>query len=150
MTLENFKKSNKVRRESIAKKAGMSVEEYIKTLSTDKVCETKKILTKKDEVISTKKVIHNVVLLDSSGSMRGAKYNNSINGITTELAHINSDSETTIYHYLYDFLDSDKVLVKRYSKQESPEFNWLKLQPIGNSTPLYTSLFTSYSDFVSL
>ena len=142
MTLENFKKSNKVRRESIAKKAGMSVEEYIKTLSTDKVCETKKILTKKDKVISTKKVIHNVVLLDSSSSMRGAKYNNSISGITAELASVKSNNETTIYNYLYDFLDYNKVLVERYSKQESPEFSWLKLQPIGNSTPLYTSLFT--------
>lgn len=142
MTLENFKKSNKVRRESIAKKAGMSVEEYIKFLYTDKVCETKKILTKKDKVVSTKKVIHNVVLLDSSGSMSGAKYNNSISGITAELAHINSDSETTIYHYLYDFLDSDKVLVERYSKKESFSFDFRQLCPVGNSTPLYTSLFT--------
>ena len=58
MTLENFKKSNKVRRESIAKKAGMSVEEYIKFLSTDKVYEIKKILTKKDKVVSAK-ISHN-------------------------------------------------------------------------------------------
>ena len=142
MTLENFKKSNKVRREAIAKKVGMSVEEYIKFLSTDKVCETKKILTKKYKVVSAKKVIHNVVLLDSSRSMRGAKYNNSISGITAELESVKSNNETTIYNYLYDFLDSSKVLVNRYSKQESPEFNWSKLQPIGNSTPLYTSLFT--------
>ena len=150
MTLENFKKSNKVRRESIANKAGMSVEEYIKTLSTDKACETKKILTKRDEVIPTKKVIHNVVLLDSSGSMRGAKYNNSINGITTELAYINSDSETTIYHYLYDFLDSDKVLVERYSKKESFSFDFRQLLPVGNSTPLYTSLFTLLTKLSSI
>ena len=142
MTLENFKKSNKVRREAIANKAGMSVEEYIKTLSTDKVYETKKILTKKDKVISTKKVIHNVVLLDSSGSMRGAKYNNSINGITAELESVKSNNETTIYNYLYDFLDYSRVLVERYSKQESPEFNFRRLDPAGNFTPLYTSLFT--------
>lgn len=141
MTLENFKKSNKVRRESIAKKAGMSVEEYIKTLSTDKVCETKKILTKKDKVVSAKKVIHNVVLLDSSGSMRGAKYNNSISGITAELASVKSNNETTIYHYLYDFLDSDKVLVERYSKKESFSFDFRQLRPVGDCTPLYISLF---------
>ena len=140
MTLENFKKSNKVRRESVAKKAGMSVEDYIKTLTIEKVCETKKTLTKKDKVVSTKKVIHNVVLLDSSGSMRGAKYENAILGIKEELRTITSTKDTTIYHYLYDFLDRDRSLNDKYTNKESVDIDVIPFKANGDETPLYKSI----------
>lgn len=141
MTLEQFKRSNKVRRVTLAKKAGMSMDEYIKSLTTSSLDESKQSFIKElDRVVDTKKVIHNVVLLDSSGSMRGSKYRNALLGIEEELKTVSSTTDTTIYHYLYDFLDSDNSLNEKYAKVEGFALSEIRLNATGFGTPLYKSI----------
>lgn len=95
MTNENlskFLKNNKTRRIQVANKAGYSsVEDYIDFLNG---------VTGKRKKIPT---IHNVYILDASGSMGGGKLDNALIGINTEIKLLKKDKNTNYIQTLVDF-----------------------------------------------
>lgn len=90
--LAAYKKANKLRREVIANKAGFdSGDDYLAHLLAG-------ISSTKD---TKELVIHNVHILDCSGSMNGSKIINAVRGINSEIDDLKGDTETT---YLQSFV----------------------------------------------
>ncbi len=84
--LERFKRANKDYKLTILAKEGYSnAEDYIKFLSKK---------TNKTKVSKSKVTIHNVFIMDDSGSMSGGKYNNGVKGIQELVKSIQSDNLT--------------------------------------------------------
>lgn len=95
--LEDFKRSNKVRKTKLAQKYGFSTaEEFLTYLTGVEVATPNKDI-----------VIHNVTLLDATGSMAGGKYNNSVKGIEAEIKWIETQKDVKYTSTIREFIQSD-------------------------------------------
>lgn len=87
--LSEFKRANKERREKLAIREGFkNASEYLAYL------EGKKKNTTKKNTIKAKPTIHNVFIMDDSGSMSGQKYLNGVAGIQQLVQSIKEDTIT--------------------------------------------------------
>lgn len=147
ITLKSFIKSNKQRREQLAKRAGKTVEDYTKVLQliasgkrVEQAKETLEICIK-EEVIKKQSLptIHNVILLDGSGSMDGSKFHNSLRGIKEELKYMMKDKSVNWTSTIYKFSTLS------YSRKE-PHFltkifdDNISLGEANGRTPLYDTI----------
>lgn len=142
--LRDLIRSNKVRREKLAIKNGFKDSlEYINWLKGVKT-------PKKSSIIKTglKPKIHNIYLLDESGSISGDKLTNAVNGINKEIENL--QKETTI-DYIQTVVRFEGFTVK------TPLFN----VPIhqshvitpnhkGGYTPLYQAIGETLEKLVTL
>lgn len=93
--LQAFMKSNKVRRAKIASSKGFkSSEDYIKFLQGNVMDEF---------TANVSPTIHNVYILDASGSMSGGKFNNALLGINGEIAELKKDKSVNYTQTIVDF-----------------------------------------------
>lgn len=106
--LEQFKRSNEVAKEKMATRFGFKtpqeLEAYLKQSSFEPA--VVKVGKKKKEKVTLERVIvHNVHILDASGSMAGDKINVAIKGINQEIEDMKKDDSTevtqTIIHFSY-------------------------------------------------
>jgi len=96
--LDDFKRANMNRKEKLALKFGFKCpSDYLAYL------EGKEIKENKELPIPT---IHNVIILDGSGSMSGSKFNNSTKGIKKELDYMMSDKTINWTSTIQKFSDS--------------------------------------------
>ena len=134
--LAAFKRANKVRRLFIANRAGFdSVEGYLSHLNTG---------IENDKSEETKKVIHNVHILDTSASMGsldgkryGEKLKNAISGIKSEWLELSLDDQVEYKNSLVTFHDKVHTEFWRLGFLDIPS------EPVTNhwgSTALYTAV----------
>lgn len=133
--LEEFKKSNASRKEKLAAKYGfVSADDYLHYLNgyiVEKVEEETKELP-----IPT---IHNVIILDGSGSMGGSKFKNSVAGIKKELQYMLDDKTINWTSTIYKFSDTK-------SNTSNPHFlnsvftKDVDLGRANGGTPLYKTI----------
>lgn len=103
--LNDFKKSNKQRRVKIVQNAGFTTEaQYLASLTSGKLFAP----TGKKNASSKKKqgpipTIHNVHILDASGSMAGPKLRNAIAGINGEITELQRDTTANYTQTIVDF-----------------------------------------------
>jgi uncharacterized protein YegL len=91
--LEDFKKANKKRKITLANRYGFSTpEEYLASLEGKEVIKP-----------LVKPTIHNIVLLDNSGSMAGIKFNNAYKGIKEEIEMLKTNKEVDYIYTLFNF-----------------------------------------------
>lgn len=96
--LSEFKRANKDRREKLAIREGYSTSaEYLAYLKG------KKTTTKKNTTKIKLPTIHNVFILDASGSMSGGKIKNAIEGINNEISELKKSKEAIFYQTIVDF-----------------------------------------------
>jgi len=97
--LADFKKSNKARKLKLAQKYGFSTsEEYLQYLNG--------VAVDAPKAIPTDIVIHNVTLLDATGSMAGGKYNNSIKGIEAEIKWLETQKDVKYTSTIREFISA--------------------------------------------
>lgn len=99
------------------------------------------ISTPKKEVSSKRYVIHNVNILDASGSMAGGKYNNAIEGIRIELDELSKDTAVDYTVSLIEFhssLPGNCYTHKFMAKID--ELKNFKPKGTGGLTPLYQTI----------
>lgn len=140
--LEDFKRANKDRKIKLANKFGFStVEEYLNYLTgvTGIVEET----FKEEKV---KPVIHNVVLLDATGSMSGGKYNVSKRGIEKELEWLKEQTEViyteTVIEFIERICNNGNIKRNIHSLLEQPSKVHLNFyEAKGGDTPLYQAVY---------
>jgi hypothetical protein len=106
--LRDFKKASKDRKEKLAIKFGFKT-------SSDYLAYLEGLYEEGKEISKTPVVIHNVTLLDATGSMRGSKYNNSKKGILKELSEFVSTEDYAVNHRVFEFIDSKKG-IKEYKE----------------------------------
>jgi len=133
-------RANKDRKLRLAIKAGYSsIEEYKEDLEL-----LIKNSDKEDDVVASKKIIHNVIISDASGSMNGSKYSNTKNGIELEIKEFKSNNEITVLHSLYEFVERGN-LKNPYKDSENPKPTFCGAK--GGNTPLWSSIVTVLKAF---
>lgn len=145
ITLLEFKRSNKVRREYLANKAGMTVEEYRNMLELKhlqhKVELSKELfeIAMEEHIEKEKPTIHNVIILDGSGSMDGTKFYNSLRGIDKELQHMVSDTSVNWTSTIHKFSGYNHIVSEPHfmNKQFTNNVN---LGEANGGTPLYKTI----------
>lgn len=113
--LLDYKKSNKIRRAATIKKAGFLDEsEYLAYLmEPDSTAGSPQAaaLFKHNQPALVKPTIHNVHILDVSGSMSGGKIAGAIQGINEEVKELQNDKSPVIYtHSLIEFSNHDDII----------------------------------------
>lgn len=129
--LAKFMKSNKQRRKRVAEKKGFTSEGYIKYLK-DCITGVKRAKTSKEDL-----VIHNVHLLDNSGSMTGRKFVNAEAGINIEIEKLRGDTDTNYIQTFAHFNNSEPHIAA--VRQSIKYFEMPKLS-LYNNTPLYRTI----------
>jgi len=140
--LEDFKKSNKERKEKLAKKYGFNnSQEYLAYLEKGESFPKPNIQKVNPK---EKPTIHNVVLLDATGSMVGSKYDNAKIGITKELDWLITQTDVNYTATVQEFIHQD------YSQDVKTKTHGLLVPPKnlalhfnganGNNTPLYKAV----------
>jgi len=133
--LEDFKRANKKRKITLANRYGFSTpEEYLDSLESKEVVKP-----------LTKPTIHNVILLDATGSMSsGGKYNVSMKGIKKELEWLKTQEEANYTETIEEFIEESRIgeiRTHKICKLLSPskiDLNFVG--PIGDNTPLYKAV----------
>lgn len=140
--LEDFKRSNKTRKLTLAKRYGFgSPEEYLAYLNQSAVFPEPNI-----QKVVIKPTIHNVVLLDATGSMRGNKYDNAQLGINKELEWLKAQTDVNYTETIIEFIEAKEyngsaVKTNPIAILKSPEDVQLKFYGAhGSDTPLYKSV----------
>jgi len=139
--LEDLTKANKSRKLLLAKRYGFNtVEEYKEYLEKDFDFPKPNI-----QFIKPKPTIHNVVLLDATGSMAGSKYNNSAIGIQKELEWLKTQTDVNYTASVVEFIQkdyaSDVVNINNHGMFLSPSNLVLKFKSAyGCNTPLYKAV----------
>jgi len=106
--LAKFQKANKQRKLYLANKAGYdNIADYKKALDAS-------IKGYSEVTTVTKPVIHNVHILDTSGSMSGDKIRNAVNGINAELEELKKDTEVTYKQTIVTF--NSLIHVKHFNE----------------------------------
>jgi len=140
--LKDLKRANSKRKLVLAKKYGFNtIKDYEKDLISN-IGATVAIKPKK----ATKKprlVIHNVTLLDATGSMRGwggdSKYTKSKEGINKEIAEFVSQKDYKVLHSIFEFIDLSRGIVNSVDRKENPkDVKFFGAQ--GSDTPLWKSI----------
>ncbi len=148
--LKDLKKSNKERKLKLANKYGYAtVEEYLVYLKYSDLKE------KPVEVVeSNKHKIHNVFILDASGSMSGSKYNNGVEGIKKLVESIKEDKLTDNTVTIIEF-DSSYRYPGRYNNITRHYFLAnckdviFKGRGANGGTPLYITLGTIINELLN-
>jgi len=134
--LKDLKRSNKTRKLKLANKYGFSTVEEYETYLLE--VDVNKAI--KSWVPVEKPTIHNIIILDKSGSMDGPKFTNSIKGIRKELEYMNNDSTInwtlTFIPFSGSLRDSPDICFMNSSFNDSI----LKGLYANGSTPLYKVL----------
>lgn len=124
--LASFMKSNKARREIIAKKAGYPSAEAYKAYLSDKTEPGTKV---------GKETVHIVNILDASSSMIGGKFNGALKGINQEISKLKEDNNVNYVYTLIKFSSND--LIKTfYDKAPLEQVSEVSTSAWGN-TALY-------------
>lgn len=138
--LEDFKRSNSERKEKLAKKYGFNTSaEYLAYLNNGPEVSEHDI-----QEVEVKPTIHNVVLLDATGSMQGSKYNNSIKGIQTELDWLKTQNDVNYTETIVEFIQEGypgSVKTNKICFIKDPnkvDLNFVGAN--GNNTPLYAAI----------
>lgn len=98
--LVTYKRANKEYRAKMMAREGYKDEvSFLKYLQG-----TKKVTTKK--ISKVKPLIHNVYILDASGSMMGEKFDNALKGINSEIKELSKDIKTDYLQTIVDFAES--------------------------------------------
>lgn len=155
--LESFIRSNKQRREITAKKKGYRNADIYMNILKAKVdlvnnppVQEKKTSKKKDSI--QVKTMHDIVILDASGSMVGKEqvviegYNNHIATLKENAKKLNIE----VYHSLYIFSDrvhGTKFLLEREKVENVKTLQEYKYTPKGG-TPLYDSYLEVIERFI--
>ena len=95
---------------------------------------------KKGKNKNEKAVIHNVHLLDASGSMAGAKYANAIEGINTELASLKKNDEVIYTQTIVEFdsmEQNSERITEHYFMEPIENCKAFKGRGAEGNTPLY-------------
>ncbi len=137
--INDYKKSNKVRREKIALKAGFKTgEEYLQSLLT--ITPQKAI-----KVAKTKKmtgIFYVIDVLDASGSMGGGKYENSQRGIIDGIKDMAVRKD--VKYSLVEFVQSNRGLNKPIVQVEPSLIKTSDIRfsgAVGGDTPLYYAVY---------
>lgn len=170
--LADYKKANKERRKKIVTKAGyvdegvyllyLKTPEQVKLITSlpSPVAKAKSSRRKKPQKAEDflKPVVHNVSILDATGSMRYDKYNNSIIGIKTEIEALKVDPNVEWKYTLIEFIQKDgyglsDIINKRVHFQDIPISNVssdIKFNGAdGGNTPLYQIVYDTITDLRS-
>lgn len=134
--LEDFKRANKKRKVTLANRYGFSTpEEYLASLEGKEVVKP-----------LVKPTIHNVILLDATGSMSSSgKYDVSMKGIKKELEWLITQDEANYTETVEEFIEEEwkNSGVKTHSICKLTNPSEVKLNfvgPIGGNTPLYKAV----------
>lgn len=86
-----------------------------------------------------KPVIHNVHILDASGSMGGAKYNSAIEGINSEMALLKKDKTVKYTQTIIEFSSPVNTLLAKEHYFMEPMSKCISIDGMGanGGTPLY-------------
>lgn len=109
--LEDFKRANKVAKQKLAVKFGFkTVDEYEKYLlsqiNVDRaLSELDTPVKKKRTKVVERVTVHNVHILDASGSMRGGKMKSALTGINQEMVDMMKDNSTEVTQTIIHFSD---------------------------------------------
>lgn len=139
--LADFKKANKERKQKLAEKNGFkTADEYQMYLSKallaaeitpivkEMVEEVKKETKKTSGKKAPKKVeiptIHNVHILDESGSMTGSKYANALKGINEEVDKLKTDKTINYTQTLVGFSGHNQIVEYSFMKPVSEVFRF--------------------------
>lgn len=91
----------------------------------------------------SKKTIHNVHVLDASGSMVGAKYNNALEGINAEMEQMKDNKEVQYTQTVYEF-DSvkhgEERITEHYFMEPIQSCKAVKGVGASGNTPLYQTV----------
>jgi uncharacterized protein YegL len=117
--LLDYRKSNKARRARIVAKSGFTTEaDYLASLlepdSTTGSAAAAKLFKRNDPVVEETPTIHNVYILDASGSMHGPKIQNAIIGINDEIRELKKDLTVNYTQTIVDFADSNDIKTTMY------------------------------------
>lgn len=142
---------NKEYREQIAKRLGYTtdyVQNYVTgaTNTFEKINFAKGIiqheLTKDEKkVTANKPTIHEVVILDNSGSMYGDKFNNAYQGVKDEVEMLKADNSVNYKYSLFNFDNSKPTL---QINCQSIKLVGIKPMNTNNGTPLYDTIVAAY------
>lgn len=103
--LATFKKANKEYKIKLAEKAGFKTAgEYLASLTGKSTKKTVKPVKSKE-----KPLIHNVFILDASGSMAGGKLINALEGINSEIKELQKDKKVDYLQTIVDFSSFDDI-----------------------------------------
>jgi len=140
--LVSFKKANKVRRLSIAKKAGYATAESYMDYLQGKIAVNTSVnvseavpgtYIKGEDVV--KPTIHIVNILDASDSMSGTKFNNALSGINSEFSEMKQDTQVTYLGTLITFSYSSDIEIDLFKR------NVNEIIPIKSRTRGMTALY---------
>lgn len=138
--LAKFQKANKTRKLYLANKAGYdNIEEYKKALEAS-------VAGLVTTPTVTKPVIHNVHILDTSGSMSGLKLNNAIKGINTELEELKKDGEVIYKQTIITFDNYINTIHKNEPIHNVPK---IKVNS-GGITALYQAIGETIEDVLKI
>ena len=140
--LEKLKKANQAYKLRLAQNAGFSsVAEYKTFLTTPKIKERKtRRITPVVSVKSKNRItIHVVDILDASGSMYGAKFENSKEGIMESLGDLRSNRDAKFTYSLVQFVDSSHVISPFFLSSLPSYISFCNAN--GSNTPLYYTVY---------
>lgn len=107
--LQDFKKANKAAKEKMAAKFGFKTPAELEAhlTGTPKVETSKKSSKKADKTakVVERITVHNVHILDASGSMHGGKINAALKGINMEVEDMKKDNSTEVTQTIVHFSD---------------------------------------------
>lgn len=108
--LATLKKANREYRQRLAERAGfLTVDMYIAHLKQSPNTLPKKGGKAKVVASTAKPVIHNVYILDASGSMSGGKFTNALLGINKEVELLKKGDEVEYTQSIIDFSDNNDI-----------------------------------------
>lgn len=151
-----FMKSNKVRREKLANKAGFNSVEKYKAYLKDKASQidvspepktAKKVKKKVSKKKKTLPTIHVVDVVDCSYSMSGSKLLNANEAINTGLSELkeNAGKEVNYTYTLCRFSDSRKISFPQYLSKVTSKKAKLKELKADGMTALYDAIGRTFS-----
>lgn len=130
---KSYKKANKDRKKVLLERAGYKTqEEFFAAIGVSKPAPVK--VGKAKLSLSQKHKIHNVFIMDDSGSMSGGKYNNGVEGIKMLVENIKADNltENTI-----SIVDLNRGIV--HWMKDPKDVDYYGHRNLGN-TPLYRTI----------
>lgn len=139
--IEDYKKSNKERREKMAIKAGFKTgADYLASLQTRKPAKVEK-------VTKFNGTFYVIDILDATGSMAGGKYNNSTQGIVSKIKEMAIRKD--IVYSLVEFIQKDTPFNNAVKNQSPSAINTSSIPfygANGGNTPLYYAVWKVIAD----
>lgn len=87
-----------------------------------------------------KQVIHNVHILDASGSMAGAKYSSALEGINSEQRSLQEDDTMRYTQTVLEFCSSTPILTEHSFMRPIKTCETVKGRGANGGTPLYEAV----------